>query len=214
MSKTYTTSTATMSVPVTLSFTCPKCGQSGSVNKEALLSAQATVRGYNNSGAGMAAQQNLAASAGSQIDLIVERLEKGKLEILLPMGEKKPVKGAVCPHCGIRQVVDDGQRRTLYPKGFALKLIGLFFGVAAVSGFIAGMMNYLTVSRGLITFMQMMCIIAVIAAFLYNKARSNRAYSDPALMEKRYQGVLNPHMEATLILGIGSVRHVDIPGRR
>ena len=57
-------------------------------------------------------------------------------------------------------------------------------------------------------------IIAVIAAFLYNKARSNRAYSDPALMEKRYQGVLNPHMEATLILGIGSVRHVDIPGRR
>ena len=44
-----------------------------------------------------------------------------------------------------------------------------------------------------------------------NRGKSKKAYSDPALMEKRYRSVLNPHMEATLMLGIGSVRHVDIP---
>ena len=54
MAKAYTTSTASIKVPVVLSFTCPKCGQHGTVNKTALLSAQATVRGYDSSGAGFA----------------------------------------------------------------------------------------------------------------------------------------------------------------
>lgn len=40
--KVYTTSTASVKVPVALSFTCPKCRQHGTVNKTALLSAQAT----------------------------------------------------------------------------------------------------------------------------------------------------------------------------
>lgn len=213
MAKAYTTSTASVNIPVVLSFTCPKCGQYGTVNKKALLSAQATVRGYNSPGAGMAAQQNLAATAGNQIDLIVERLENGQVEVLLPIAEKTPVKGAVCPHCGIRQIVDDGRRRTLYPKGFALKLIELFVGVAFASGLVVGMISRSMVSSGLITLIQMLCIIAVVAAFLQNKGRSNKAYSDPALMEKRYRSVLNPRMEATLMLGIGSMRHVDIPKR-
>lgn len=211
MSKAYTTSTASASIPVVLSFTCPKCGKYGTVNKTALLSAQVTMRGYNNSGAGMAAQRNLAESAGNQIDLIVERLEKGQVEVLLPAAEKNPVKGAVCPHCGLRQIVDDGRRRTLYPKGFALKLIGLFVGIAFASGLVVGLISRSMVSPGLVSLMQMLCIIAVVAAFFYNKARSNRAYSDPALMEKRYRAVLNPRMEATLMLGVGNVRHVDIP---
>lgn len=211
MSKAYTTSTASISVPVMLSFTCPKCGQYGTVNRGALLSAQATMRGYNNSGAGMAARQKLAASADSQIDLIVERLEKGQVDVLQPAAEKHSSRHAVCPHCGIRQVVDDGRRRTLYPKAFALKLIGLFVGVAFASGLIVGLMGQSRVSPGVITLVQMLCIIAVVAAFFYNKGRSNKAYSAPALMEKRYHSVLNSHMEATLMLGIGNVRHVSIP---
>ena len=211
MSKAYTTSTASVRIPVLLSFTCPKCGQYGTVNKTARLSAQATVHGYDSPGAGMAAQQNLAASAGNQVDLIVERLEKGQLEALLPAAEKNARKGAVCPHCGLRQIVADGRRRTLYPKRFAIKLIGLFLGVAFASGIVVALVSRSMVSSGLVSLIQTLCIFAVVGAFFYNKARSNRAYSDPALMEKVYRSVLNPHMEAALMLGIGNVRHVDIP---
>ena len=56
-------------------------------------------------------------------------------------------------------------------------------------------------------------ILAVVAGILVNRSKSKKAYSDPALMEKRYRSVLNPHMEATLMPGIGGVRHVDIPKR-
>ena len=127
MAKAYTTSTASIKVPVVLSFTCPKCGQYGTVNKTALLSSQATVRGYNSSGAGAIAQQNLAASAGSQMNFLVERLEKGQLNALLDDKGRSPSKYVACPHCGIRQIVDVEPRRTLYPRLFALRLIGLFF---------------------------------------------------------------------------------------
>ena len=54
---------------------------------------------------------------------------------------------------------------------------------------------------------------AVVTMVVVNRRQSKKAYDDPALMVKRYKSVLNPHMEATLMLGIGSVRHVDIPKR-
>ncbi|MBR0479295.1 MAG: hypothetical protein IJJ24_09415, partial [Solobacterium sp.] len=77
MAKTYTTSTASVKVPVAVSFVCPKCGKLATVSKNAVLSAQATVRGYNSSAAGQFAQQNLASSAGNQLNLIADSLEKG-----------------------------------------------------------------------------------------------------------------------------------------
>ena len=83
MAKAYTTSTASIKVPVALSFTCPKCGQHSTVGRTALLSAQATVRGYNSSAAGTFARQNLAASADQQIKAITNFLEQGDLRVLL-----------------------------------------------------------------------------------------------------------------------------------
>lgn len=212
MAKAYTTSTASIKVPVVLSFTCPKCGQHGTVNKTALLSAQATVRGYDSSGAGFAAQQNLAASAGSQMNFLVERLEKGQLNTLLDDRGRSPSKYVACPHCGIRQVVDVEPRKTLYPRLFALRLIGLFFALAIAFGLVMALTyGRSQVSPGVVMIGEWVSILAVVAGVLVNRSKSKKAYSDPALMEKRYRSVLNSHMEATLMLGIGSVRHVDIP---
>ena len=214
MAKAYTTSTASIKVPVVLSFTCPKCGQYGTVNRTALLSAQATVRGYDSSGAGFAAQQNLAASAGSQMNFLVERLEKGQLNALLDDKGRSPSKYVACPHCGIRQIVDVEPRKTLYPRLFALRLVGLFFALAFAFALIVALTNRQgPVSSGAVMIVEWVSILAVVAGVLVNRGKSKKAYSDPALMEKRYRSVLNSHMEATLMLGIGSVRHVDIPRR-
>ena len=199
MAKAYTTSTASVKVPVVLSFTCPKCGQYGTVNKTALLSSQATVRGYNSSGAGAIAQQNLAASAGSQMNFLVERLQS---------------KYVACPHCGIRQVVDVEPRKTLYPRLFALRLVGLFFALAIAFGLVMALTyGRSQVSPGVVMIGEWVSILAVVAGVLVNRSKSKKAYSDPALMEKRYRSVLNPHMEATLMPVIGGMRHVDIPRR-
>ena len=212
MAKAYTTSTASVKVPVVLSFTCPKCGQYDTVNKTALLSAQATVRGYDSSGAGFAAQQNLAASAGSQMNCLVERLEKGQLNTLLDDKGRSPSKYVACPHCGIRQVVDVEPRRTLYPRLFALRLVALFFALAIAFGLVMALTyGRSQVSPGVVMIGEWVSILAVVAGVLVNRSKSKKAYSDPALMEKRYRSVLNSHLEATLMLGIGSVRHVDIP---
>lgn len=214
MAKAYTTSTASVKVPVVLSFTCPKCGQYGTVNKTALLSSQATVRGYNSSGAGAIAQQNLAASAGSQMNFLVEHLQKGQLNALLDDKGRSPSKYVACPHCGIRQVADVSPRKTLYPRLFALRLVGLFFALAVAFGLVMALTyGRSQVSPGVVMIGEWVSILAVVAGILVNRSKSKKAYSDPALMEKRYRSVLNPHMEATLMPGIGSVRHVDIPKR-
>ena len=214
MAKAYTTSTASIKVPVVLSFTCPKCGQYGTVNRTALLSAQATVRGYNSSGAGMAVQQNLAASAGSQMSFLVERLEKGQLNALLDDKGRSPSKYVACPHCGIRQVVDVEPRKTLYPRLFALRLVGLFLALVVAFALIVALTNRQgPVSSGTVMIGEWVSILAVVAGILVNRSKSKKAYSDPALMEKRYRSVLNSHMEATLMPVIGGVRHVDIPKR-
>ena len=214
MAKAYTTSTASVKVPVIVSFTCPKCAQRGSVNKTALLSASVTTRGYNSSGASFAAQQNLAATANNQVDLIVESLEKGHLNVLLDEQGRNVNGKVVCPHCGTRQIVDvDGKPKTLYPKLFALKLVGLFFGVAFACGLVIALTKQTQVSSGLVSITELVCIAAIAAAFVVNSAKSRKAYDDPALMEKRYRCVLNPHLEALLMPGLGNTRRVDIYGK-
>ena len=216
MSKAYTTSTASIKVPVVLSFTCPKCGQYGTVNKTALLSAQATVRGYNSSGAGMAAQQNLAASADNQVRAITSFLEQGDLRVLLDQSGRNVNGKVLCPHCGLRQIVDiPEKRKTLYPKAFAGIIVGLILAIMFVFVFAvalsASASGQTRISPTLVSAAELICVVAVIAVIALNRRKSNKAYSDPALMEKRYRSVLNPHMEATLMLGAGGVRRVDIP---
>ena len=219
MAKAYTTSTASYRVPVVLSFTCPKCGQYGTVNKSLLLSAQATARGYNSAGASLAARQNLASSADSQLSFFVEQLEKGRLDVLLDGEGRSPSKKVICPHCGLRQIMDDGQRKTLYPKAFAGKLIGLFFAVAlamaaALAVFIRLNDGQTRALSGAVLAMEWVCILAVVAAVLINRSRSRKAYSNPALMEKRYRAVLNRRMDAVLMPSIGNTIHIDIHGKK
>lgn len=218
MARAYTTSTASLKIPVNISFTCPKCRQFGSVNKTALLSAQATVRGYSSSAAGQFARQNLAAGAESQLKLITESLEKGRLNILLDEKGRNVNGKVICPHCGIRQVVEeDGKRKTLYPKAFAVKLIALFFAVAffPILGMSLSAASHGTthVYSGAIMVLEWVCIAAVIAAILINRNKSKKAWTDPVLMEKRYNSVINPNMQAVLMLGIGSTYNVMV-GRR
>ena len=218
MAKAYTTSTASVKVPVVLSFTCPKCGQHGAVNKTALLSAQATVRGYNSSGAGMAAQQNLAASADNQIRVITDFLEQGDLRVLLDQSGRNVNGKVLCPHCGLRQIVDvPEKRKTLYPKAFAGIIVGLVFAIMLVFAFAmalsASASGQTRISPALVSIVELLCVAAVVAVIALNRGKSKKAYSDPELMEKRYHGVLNPHMEATLMLGVGSMLRVDIPKR-
>lgn len=215
MAKVYTTSTASYKIPVILSFTCPKCGRRATVNRTGVLSAQATVRGYNNAGAGQAARRNLAASADSQVDFLVERLEKGQLNALLDESGRNGGGNVLCPNCGIRQIVQaGGKRNALYPKWFAGKLAGVFFGASLVVGVIMGMMRRRgPISSNIVSLLMMLCVAAVVGAVIYNAEQSKKAYADPALMEKRYNSVLNPRMSAVLILGVGSTRSVDIPKR-
>ena len=217
MAKAYTTSTASVRVPVTLSFTCPKCGQHSAVKRSVLLSAQATVRGYNSGAAGNFARQNLAASADSQVQTIVNLLERGELRALLDESGRNVSGKVLCPKCGLRQIADvPEKRRTLYPRAFAGIVVGLIFVILFVFTFAAALSaanGQTRVSPGLVSAAELLCVGAVAAVIAWNRSQSKKAYTDPALMEKRYHAVLNPRMEAALMPGIGSVIHVDIPKR-
>ena len=121
-------------------------------------------------------------------------------------------------YCGLRQIVDiPEKRKTLYPKAFAGIIVGLILAIMFVFAFAVALSASASgqprISPTLVSAAELICVVAVIAVIALNRSKSKKAYSDPALMEKRYRSVLNSHMEATLMLGVGSVRHVDIPKR-
>ena len=219
MAKVYTTSTATMNVPVILSFTCPKCGQSSLVQKKAVLSAQSTVRGYNSSAANMFAQQNLAASAGGQVNTLVSSLRKGNMTALLPADSSPANKGLSCPHCHLKQIVEcEGKRKTLRTGAYAAVVTTLVFVAllipilfASLSAASGGQAHYPGFLPGILF---AACIAALVAVIVSNRRQSQRAYDDPALMERRYHSVLNPRIQATLMLGIGNAISVYVPEDR
>ena len=70
------------------------------------------------------------------------------------------------------------------------------------------------VSPGVVMIGVWVSILAMVAGILVNRSKSKKAYSDPALMEKRYRCALHRRMEAMLMPGIGSAIRVDIPGRK
>ena len=215
MSKSYTTTTATATVPVTVRFTCPKCGQAGEARMSAYLAAEATARGYGNSAAGDAAQRKLAETAGSQLDTVAEKLERGELKGLVPAGGRSGGKGIRCPHCGLRQIPDvPEKRRELFPKAFFWKVLGVFALAAFVSGMLQELARGETVPRAVAALGQALVFLAPAAMLLINHLRSRKAYGDPALMEKRYRAVLNGCMEATIAPADGRARTVSIPKKR
>ena len=216
MAKVTTTSTVFVDLPVQFSFTCPKCGQNCNDNKKARISGSASVRGSNSSAANTFAQNDLVASAENQINNIMNNLENGRFLGMLDETGKKQSSHVICSHCGIRQVVDNGKRNTLYPTVYAGILIGLFIGVEFLVRIIISIISrnmeiQVTNSMLFIGIGLLLGIIAVIVALSINKAKSNRAYTDPALMEKRYHAVVNPHMDAMLMVGVGDIRNVSIP---
>ena len=219
MGTAYTTSTASLKVPVVLSFNCPSCGKCASVNKTALLSVQATMRGSYSSAAGIAAKQNLAANADNQVNNIINYLKMGDLRVLLDESGRNVSGKVLCPNCGMRQIPDiPEKRRTLYPKGFGWMLFGVILAAillcALIISLITGTGGTTKVTKGLLTGMIWLVIGAAVAVIIFNKKRSEKAYADPAYLAKHYRSVLNPHMQAVLTLGVGNTRRVDIPEHR
>lgn len=216
MSTAYTTSTASVKIPVSLSFTCPKCNKRGFVSKSTMLTAQSTVQGNNPGGASASARQSLANTADSQVKRIVDYLERGDLRILMDESGRNVSSKVHCPFCDTRQIVDAGaNRKTLYPKRFIWIVIGLIVATIALL-IIGGSVSAAAKGQNqalptVVWLLDLGCVIALIAVLALNSAQSKNAYADPALMEKRYNAVLNPHMDATLKLGIGNAIHVDIP---
>ena len=163
------------------------------------------------------ARQNLAASADSQIKTITNYLEQGDLRVLLDESGRNVSGKAVCPHCGLRQIPDIPQkRRTLYPKWFAGILVGLIFVILFVFFFAVALSaanGQTAISPSMVSAGEVLCAAAVAAVIILNRSASKKAYLDPALMEKRYRSVLNPHMEAVMMSGLDIIQ-VDIPGQR
>ena len=139
MAKVYTKATATHQIPITVSFTCPKCRRAETVHKFAVIAGEATMRGYNNSMAGRAAENVLASSAEGQTADIEKRLRKGDIGMLCEEGKAMAFgKNIVCPECGLKQIPSaGGKKKTLWPKGFGLWLIPGYFVAATVSGRVA-----------------------------------------------------------------------------
>ena len=136
MAKVYTKATATHQIPITVSFTCPKCRRAETVHKFAVIAGEATMRGYNNSMAGRAAENVLASSAEGQTADIEKRLRKGDIGMLCEEGKAMAFgKNIVCPECGLKQIPSaGGKKKTLWPKGFWLWLIPGYFVAATALG--------------------------------------------------------------------------------
>ena len=212
MSRSYTTTTATASVPVTVRFVCPKCGREAEVRASVYLSAEATARGYGNTAAEEAAREKLTETADRQLDAVAEQLVKGDLNRLVPEDARSVTGGIRCPHCCLRQLPDvPGKRPTLYPKGFFWKLVGAFAAAAFVSGMLSELARGGTVPEAVGTYGKLLIPLLPGAMMLLNRARSTKAYVDPALMEKRYRSALNGSMEATLTNAVGRTRIIPIP---
>ena len=212
MAKSYTTATATSSVPVTVRFTCPKCGKAGEVRASVFLSAEATARGYGNTAAGDEAKRRLEETAGDRLDAIAEKLERGDLKGLVPADGRAAGKGICCPDCGLRQLPDVPEKRAeLFPKAFFWKVFGVFAAAAFVSGILQELARGGDIPQALGTLGRALIILAPAAMLLINHTRSRKAYDDPALMERRYRAVLNRRMEATIEPAGGRTRTVVIP---
>ena len=95
MGRTYTNANAMHKVPITVSFTCPKCNRAMTVEKFAVITGQAQMRGYDNPQAGVAAQSNLVSTAENQmyIDILTPFLKGQCLLLLKCQGEIKTRRG-------------------------------------------------------------------------------------------------------------------------
>ncbi len=215
MSRSYTTSTATASVPVTVRFTCPKCGKASEVRASVFLSAEATARGYGSTAAVDAAQRKLTETEDDRLDAVAERLERGDLKGLVPNDGRAGGGGIRCPHCGLRQIPDvPERRRELFPKAFFWKVLGVFALAAFVSGMLQELARGESVPKAVASLGQALVFLAPAAMLVLNHLRSRKAYGDPALMEKRYRAVLNGRMEAEIAPADGRARTVSIPKKR
>ena len=68
------------------------------------------------------------------------------------------------------------------------------------------------VSPGVVMIGEWVSILAVVAGILVNRSKSKKAYSDPALMEKRYRSALHRRMEAMLMPASAARSASPFPG--
>ena len=191
MGRTYTNATAMHKVPITVSFTCPKCNRAMTVEKFAVITGQAQMRGYENPQAGVAAQSNLVSTAENQIASIEKNLRRGVLGDLQEEGKALAFgKNIVCPNCGLKQILcTGGKQRKVWPKGFWLCLFGAYIlavilmAVIGINGGTGGKVSAV---------ISMVAFAAVVGCIVYFSNRSNKAYNDPALMESKYKAMVNP----------------------
>lgn len=214
MAKVTTTYTSSMRIPVAANFTCPHCQKNVVANANVFIASSASGRGYVNTAAKEQAQRNLMNSAGSQIDFIAEQLGKGDLSRLANDSGSRFIK-LKCPECGVRQLpIVRGKKKTLYPKHFALKMIGLFLLIATVFGVLIGVISavaHIEMQKigTILPFAELATIVVIILAIIKNRKLSKKAYSDPELMASRYKTAINNKMDFVLFVS-GAVRTVSM----
>lgn len=214
MAKVMTTYYSSLRIPVAANYVCPHCQKNVVSNMSVFIGGSATGRGYVNDAAKAQAQTNLLNTAGNQIDLIAEQLGKGNLSRLANESGSRfiPVR---CPECGVRQLpIVNGKKKTLYPKLFGLKLIGLFLLIATIIGVLIGVISAVahidaqTIGT-ILPLAEFATTIVVILAIIKNRKLSKKAYSDPELMASRYKTAINNKMDFVLFVS-GAVRTVSM----
>lgn len=195
MAKVYTTATATHQVSILVTFTCPKCQAKNALHKYAVIAGEAQARGYNNPMASVGARNDLMATADEKIAGIEKNLKRGNLVLLQEQGKGAGGRKIVCSQCGIRQLpLAGGRRKTLWPKGF-------WFLIAALGLILVFAVSLASATEGTSEILPAVMFLAGGAVgaglIVFFKRRSNKAYRDPALMEKAYKSVVNGNVCAS-----------------
>lgn len=204
---TYRTTTVLATAPIDIRFSCPKCGNTGIIQRK-YVRLESTVGGRNLSAqtAEALAKTGLNLNENKQLGKAAKDIERGLL-ILQDTPQPKQMQRATvlkCPQCGLLQQPDAGcKRRTLTPRW-----MWIVQGVLVIAWFIVclAVLGHNPVQP--IGLLYATCAWIAIAAVLIvlNHKNSNKAYADPAILEKQYHSVLNSSVYADFSpYGLGEI---------
>ena len=194
---TYRTTTAFTTAPIDIRFSCPKCGNTG-ITQRKYFRLESTVGGRNLNAqtAEALSKTELNSNAKKQLLKAAEDMKRGLLILQDTPRPKQTQKAAVlkCLQCGSLQLPDAGcKRRTLTPRWIWIVQSVLVVVWLIVCFAILGQSPVKPIG---LLYATCAWLVAAVVLIVLNRKNSDKAYANPAILEKQYHSVLNPSVYA------------------
>jgi hypothetical protein len=189
-------------VPIEVFCKCAKCGANANITRYIRLSDSAYLQGY------LRDDKGSAAVRANNRELLGKATQLKRNRPVLLDADGRPAS-MTCPCCGITNLPDAGCRRALLiPESTRMKASFLTFVYVVTASFIVASWLPVTIPinlydlGGKISSTYLLQVTAVYAVLmillLISVLLAQRAYNDPAMLEKKFRSVLNKEVYANM----------------